>query len=153
MTDRENDPDPADADLTDYPSDEEIVEACDEGLRLAQTWAELAGMKPAAVYDRRSGSLRVPIWWNEPWKEGKQLSEKMRDADDADLICERRRTDAIDGAARVEETAAERPPSTRQARSQRTRRSSRTRVAPSSTRPNPPAKPKPTTTPKTTRTF
>ena len=45
----------------------------------------------------------LPLWWREPWHDGKKLSEKMRDADEADNICERRREDVVDGAARVEE--------------------------------------------------
>ena len=95
LADHEDDPEAEDADLTAYPSDEEMLQACEDGLKLAQQWADEADMKP-------TGS-ELPLWWREPWHDGKKLSEKMRDADEADNICERRREDVVDGAARVEE--------------------------------------------------
>ncbi|MEO1084848.1 MAG: hypothetical protein AAFY88_11455, partial [Acidobacteriota bacterium] len=133
LTDHEDDPDAPDADLSAYPSDEEMIRACEDGLVLAQALAEEAGMKPAAD----DKGVR-PLWWREPWRDGKTLSEKMRDDDDADQIWERRRADAVDGAARVGEidvidanaqgaaaTARFRPTQTRAPTTAPTRRSAR----------------------------
>ena len=72
--------DTPDADLCDYPSPEQCRAAGDRGLAKAQEWAAAVGMD--------NHRPRKPFW-AAPWKDDKELSKKMRDADAEDNVVDR----------------------------------------------------------------